>query len=284
MSRGHLKIIIAVIIFSFTPLFVKLIPLDGISFFWAFSLSGVIFLALKVAYQNRFKELLKPEKSIFAIVLLGIATTINNALFFSAIKITTIANAILTHYLAPFFLLFLAFIFLKEKIEKTSLLALLLCLIGLAILASPNELSFGNKHFIGLALGTLSAIFFASEIILKKKLSPRFKSDTITLWHVFLSVLLLLPFVSFTNIISLGALKLAILFLIGIFVVGIGITLFISGLREVKAQQGGMLSYLEPLGAVLWGILFIGETFSLITFLGGGLILFGGYLIVKQRT
>jgi len=66
--------------------------------------------------------------------------------------------------------------------------------------------------------------------------------------------------------------------------VGIGITLFISGLREVKAQQGGMLSYLEPLGAVLWGILFIGETFSLITFLGGGLILFGGYLIIKQRT
>ncbi|KPJ73061.1 hypothetical protein AMJ48_02350 [Parcubacteria bacterium DG_74_1] len=284
MSKGHLKIIIAVIIFSFSPLFVKLIPLDGISFFWAFSFSGVIFLTLKILCQNRFKELLKPEKSIFAIALLGIATTINNALFFSAIKVTTIANAILTHYLAPFFLVFLAFIFLKEKIEKSSLLALLLCLVGLIILVSPNELSFDNKDFVGLALGTLSAIFFASEIILKKELSPRFRPDTITLWHIFLSVLLLLPFISFTSIISLGILKLAIVFLIGIFVVGIGVTLFVDGLREVKAQQGGALSYLEPLGAVLWGILFVGEAVSLITFLGGGLILFGGYLIIKQRT
>jgi len=66
--------------------------------------------------------------------------------------------------------------------------------------------------------------------------------------------------------------------------VGIGVTLFVDGLREVKAQQGGALSYLEPLGAVLWGILFVGEAVSLITFLGGGLILFGGYLIIKQRT
>ena len=81
-----------------------------------------------------FKKLFKRLLDFIAYVILGvfglgIFTTINNSLFFSAIKITTIANAILTHYLAPIFVFIFGLFLLKEKITKFYILALVYLLL-----------------------------------------------------------------------------------------------------------------------------------------------------------
>ena len=271
ISSGYLKIIGATLIFSFAPIVVKLIQLDAISLLWTINVAGVGFLLLRLVQKGRIRELLRPGKAVIVILALGLVFTINNALFLSAIKATTIANAMFTHYLAPFFLIFLGAFFLKEKIEKISVVAIFISLVGLFILLSSNELNLSNAHFLGILLGTLSAIFFAIEIAFKKHLSTFLKPDIITVWYVLLSVLFLLPFVSFSSIGGLDGGALLILFVSGIFIVTIGITLFISGLREVKIQHVGILSYIEQLGAIVWGSLLISEALPLTTLIGGAL-------------
>ncbi len=169
--NGYAKIITAVLLFSLGPLLVRLIDLDAISILFCASLIAFIFLLLKLFVQKRTKEIFKLNKGVLLLIGLGIFTTINNSLFNTAIKTTTISNATLTHYLAPVFLVIFAAIFIKEKIRKISIIAMIISFLGLLIILSPNEITFSNAHFLGLLLGTLSALFFALESLLKKFLS-----------------------------------------------------------------------------------------------------------------
>ncbi|MDP2647977.1 MAG: DMT family transporter [Candidatus Yanofskybacteria bacterium] len=281
---GKTKIIVATILFSLGPLFVKTLPLDGITVLWSVSFVAIATLLIRMLVQKRLGEFWALKKTSFlTLVFLGILTTVNNSLFNLSIKATTIANAVLTHYLAPVFLLFLGLYFFKEHIEKRSIVALLISLAGLALILSPQELTFDNTHFIGLLLGTASAVFFASEIVAKKKLSLHYKADIITIWFFMVTILLLLPFVSVASLWQMNTADWSMLILYGVIIIATGISLFISGTKDTKAQHIGILSYLEPLGAILWGIVLLSEELTIFTALGGALILFGGYLILKDN-
>ena len=59
--------------------------------------------------QRRTTELLTLGRSAGTVAGLAIFFTLNNVLFISAIKVTTIANAVLTHYLAPVFVVLLEY-------------------------------------------------------------------------------------------------------------------------------------------------------------------------------
>jgi drug/metabolite transporter (DMT)-like permease len=129
-------------------------------------------------------------------------------------------------------------------------------------------------------LGTLSAVFFALEIIFKKMLVRHHRADAVVAVYLMISVLILAPAISFGRIPSVDSLSLVLLVISGTVVSGLGITLFTSALRVVKAQHAGIISYLEPLGAIVFGIGVIGESPTIATLLGGAFILLGTYFIV----
>lgn len=157
---------------------------------------------------------------------------------------------------------------------------LALSLLGLLVILWPNQMSFANQHFLGLALGTLSAVFFALEIVSKKMLVRHHRPDVVVAAFLVISVLLLTPAISLSAILSIDSRDFALLMGSGLVVSGVGITLFTSALRVVKAQHAGIISYLEPLGAIVLGIALLGESPALATLLGGALVLLGTGIIV----
>ena len=278
MRLGYWKIIAATILFSVNPLLFKKISLGAIEILWTASLIAFLVLVTAKLAQRRAKELLTLGRSAGTVAGLAIVFTLNNVLFISAIKVTTIANAVLTHYLAPVFVVLFGTLLIKEKANRQSVSALVLSLSGLVVILWPTEMSFANQHFLGLILGTLSAVFFALEIIFKKMLVRHHSADVVVAVYLMISVLLLAPAISFGRISSVDSLSLLLLAISGIVVSGLGITLFTSALRVVKAQHAGIISYLEPLGAIALGIGLIGELPTVATLLGGALILLGTYL------
>ncbi|MBN1792975.1 EamA family transporter [Candidatus Woesearchaeota archaeon] len=280
--NGYLKIILATFLFSISPPIVKVISLDAISIIWAMNLTGVLVLTIRAIVHGRSKEVFDFKGNFGVVLLLGITTTINNVFFLTAVKTTTIANAMLTHYLNPIFVILFGYILLREKVTKSTILALVMSLSGLAIMMLPNELTFSNAHFLGIMLGTGSAVFLGLEVVFKKMLSKRMPSDIVVLQYLTVPVILLLPFVSYKNLFSLDPAGIFGIIFIGTALIAGGITLFISGLKQVKAQKAGVLSYIEPLGAILWGLLILKEWLSLETIIGGLLILLGTYLVIKK--
>ena len=280
MRLGYWKIIAATILFSVNPVLFKTISLGAIEILWTVNFVAFLVLVTANVVQRRTKELLTLARSAGIVAGLAIVFTLNNLLFISAIKVTTIANAVLTHYLAPVFVVLFGMFLIKEKTNRRSVSALVLSLSGLAVILWPNEMSFTNQHFLGLTLGTLSAVFFALEIIFKKMLVRHHRADAVVAMYLMISVLLLAPAISFSRIPSVDSLSLVLLLSSGIVISGLGITLFTSALRVVKAQHAAIISYLEPLGAIVLGIGVIGELPTFATLFGGALILLGTYFVV----
>ena len=131
-----------------------------------------------------------------------------------------------------------------------------------------------------MAPGTGSAVFFALEIILKKMLVRHHRADAVVAVYLMISVLLLAPAISFGEIAWVDSLSVVMSVSSGLLVSGLGITLLTSALRLVQAQHAGIISYLEPLGAIVLGIAVIGESQTFATLRGGALILLGTYLVV----
>jgi drug/metabolite transporter (DMT)-like permease len=281
MRVGYWKIITATLLFSVNPVLFKAISLDAIEILWTVNLVALLALVTANVVRRRTKELVSLRHSAGTVAGLAIAFTLNNALFISAIKVTTIANGVLTHYLAPVCVVLFAMLLIKEKATRRSVSALVLSLGGLVVILWPNEISFTNQHFLGLTLGTLSAVFFALEIILKKMLVRRHRADAVVAVYLMISVLLLAPAISFGEIASVDWPSLGMLVVSGLVVSGLGITLFTAALRVVKAQHAGIISYLEPLGAIVLGITVIGESPTLSTLIGGALILSGTCFVVS---
>ncbi|MBN2454368.1 EamA family transporter [Candidatus Woesearchaeota archaeon] len=277
------KIVIATVLFSLSPLFVKLISLDAVSILWAGMVIALAAIGIKLIIQKRTKELFSFRNNFLTLLGLGVFTAINNSLFTLSIKTTTIANAVLTHYLAPILVLVFGVFMLRERITGKSVIAIVFSFTGLLVMLSPNELSFENSHFLGILLGAGSAIFFALEIIFRKKLAVKYPAEKIVFNYLLIAAIVLLPFVSFSGI--MGISKEAVIALIGLgaVIMAGGVTLFTSGIREVKAQYAGLISYLEPLGSVFWGFVIAAEVPAVQSLIGGALILGGTYIVIKKK-
>ncbi len=191
------------------------------------------------------------------------------------------ANSVLTHYTAPIFAALLAPVFLKEKLEKVTLISLVTAIIGLFLIAS-NGLAINSQHMAGIIYGTCSGFFYGMLILISKKLVHFLKPAVILLYQSTFTVIFIAPFISqsaFTIEINQ-----VFMFLVYSLTVNIlGVTLYLKGLRHVAAQHAGILAYSEPVIVVIIGILFFRELPSIKLLIGGLMIIYSGYLILKAE-
>jgi len=59
--------------------------------------------------------------------------------------------------------------------------------------------------------------------------------------------------------------------------------LYVQGFRSVRANEAAILGYFEPIGATLLALVFFGEVPGIKALIGGALILYSGYIILKER-
>lgn len=274
--KGFVFIIAAMAIFGFYGIFVRFLNVNPqlILFFNAL-LVALIFSFIFLKDRKKFAI----RKHRLLILLLGLAFVGNNLSYFTAFKLTTIANAILTHYTAPIFVAVLAPLLLKEKSEKITLVALALSFFGLTLFASGG-LSLNQANLLGILLGTVSGLMYAFSIIIYKYLLKDLSVFALIFYQSSIGALILLPFVASRISLSLPFLWLLVFaFLFGI----VATLLHFKGIKRVTAQHAGILGYSEPVFGTAYAFLFFAEVPSLTTLLGGALIVFGGYLIFRTQ-
>jgi drug/metabolite transporter (DMT)-like permease len=284
---GYLKIIIAILIWSSLGIFVRKIdlPNTGIIFYPAV-IAGLIQM-LTLFSTGKLKGAVKTDnnpKNIFFLVLIPVFFIANTFLFFFAFRNTTIANAVLTHYTAPIFVAVLAPVFLKEKILKKAWIAIMLSSFGLWFIlgmpASEESVSLADNERLGVIAGVFSGLAYALLIIVIRHIASKFSTLFIICMQNCLVALILLPFVY--NL-DLTLQSLPFMLILGIVHSTIAPFLYVQGIHRVTANEAAILGYLEPVGAILLAMVFLHELPGLRALLGGSLILFSGYMIVKAR-
>jgi drug/metabolite transporter (DMT)-like permease len=215
-----------------------------------------------------------------AMAWLGVSDAGNVLCFFSAYQKTSVAIAVLTHYLTPLLVALLSPLFTEERFERRSVFAAVVSLAGLVVLLEPWRSGLSASDAIGALLGALSACFYASNVIVQKRLSGTFSSAQILGLHGLVTVPILylrVPAGAFDALYTDAWLWLST----GSVLLGLGCCmLFLMGLRTIPASHASMLTLMEPITAVLLGAFVLGQPLRVATILGGLVVLAGAVMSI----
>ena len=221
------------------------------------------------------------KKELPLLLISGAAMGINWILLFEAYRYTTISAATLSYYFAPVLVTVVCPIIFREKMTAKQVICFVMSTIGLVLIIGVGELS-GGADLTGIAFGLGAAVFYASVVLLNKFIR-NIAGLHRTLLQFLAAIVVLIPYVAFTGGCSLGALDGAgwgCLLTVGLIHTGLAYCLYFSALKDLPGQEAAILSYIDPLVAVVLSVVVLGEPMTLGQLLGGILVL--GFTVCNE--
>ena len=275
-SSAIIIVLIAGLFWSFGPLVVRYIDnAQLIPWQYLFFRGSVIFLVLNIyLFLAEGQKFIHNYNKIGLSGLIGgVSLGIANISFILSITTTTAAVTMMMLATQPFVAAILAYIFLKEKISKTTLIAITIAAAGIIFMSLDSE---GEGSLFGLINGLLSSLGFAGFTVSLRwrKRTPKF--TTVAIAGIFCAALAILVLL-FNDSNIFISLKNSSLSALHGFLVCTGLILFSMKSKYLPATDLTLLSLTEVLGGIFWVWLpwfGINEIPSANTLIGGAIIIF----------
>ena len=215
------------------------------------------------------------KRELPLLLISGAAIGINWILLFEAYKYTTVSVATLSYYFAPVIVTAVCPFLFREKLTGKQILCFCMSTVGIVLITGVGNVSGGEKNMIGILFGLSAAVFYAAAVLLNK-----FIKNTEAIHRTFLqflaAIFVLLPYVLLSDgdqLKNLNGIGWISLLLVGIVHTGVAYCMYFSSLRHLPGQEAAILSYVDPLVAVLISVTVLQETMTLAQIVGGILIL-----------
>ena len=272
---------------SFIATKVALKDISPITIVWMRFAMGVIILGLAVALRKQFALPNKNEWGYFALLgFLGI--TFHQWLQSNALKTSEASTTAWIVATTPVFMALLGWLILKERLNGIKTVGILLAFIGVLLVVSDGDLAsisigkFGAPGDILILISSINWVVFSalSRRGLKKYSASLMIFYVMLLGWIFSSVL----FIGGGNYVEIAALSvngwLGVLFL-GVFCSGLAYIAWYDALQALSTAETGVFLYIEPLIAMVVAFFILGEPITIASLFGGGVILFGVWLVNK---
>lgn len=248
--------------------------------FWRIALS-VLALGLGVLVSGR-RDLLRLGRPGRWTLLLGPGLALLWFCNFEAMKLSSVAVAVLATYTSPILLALLAPLFLPERLSRVAWIALPIASAGLALTMLGGE---GSKHArpLAVAVGVGGAVVLAFLTIIQKHVISAVNPIGFSFWIDVFALVALAPVLPFSGRVLPSAGELGLLAIVGFVFTALSGLIWLTLLRHVTAQAMGFLSYLEPVSATLLAWLILGQTLGLAVVAGGVLVLVAGSIVVLRE-
>ena len=275
--------VISMTLFGTIGLFVKYIPLSSSLIALSRALIGFLFLAAMMLIQKKKLMVSVIRKNILPLTLSGVFLGFNWILLFESYRYTSVAISTLCYYLAPLLVVLLSPLVLKEKLTQRKILCVAASLVGMVFISGILQAdTFTAKDFTGILLGLGAAVLYAAIMILNKKISGLSGYER-TVFQLGLSAMVLIPYCLFTCdfvSVDLNAVQIILLVIVGVIHTGLTYFLYFGAMDHLSSQTVAMLSYIDPVIAVLISVFILAEPMKLLDIPGAVLIL--GAAIVSE--
>ncbi len=282
-----LKLIVSMVIVGTIGLFTTAVPLPSSAIACARAVLGSVFILLVMLIARKKLSLSAVKKNLIVLLLSGTALGFNWILLFEAYKHTTVAVATLCYYMAPIFVILASPLILRERLTVRKLCCTAGAVVG-AVLIS-GIFSQGGANVKGVTLGLCAALLYASIVILNKKLVGLDGLER-TLCQLCISAVVMTVYTFVTEDVSsfaFSAETVIILLVLGIVHTGVVYMLFFSAIGKLPAQTSSVLSYVDPVTAVICSAIFLSQPMDVFCIIGTFLILgcsiAGEVLPVKRK-
>jgi drug/metabolite transporter (DMT)-like permease len=194
-----------------------------------------------------------------------------NVCYVTSITLTTAANAIFLQYTAPGWMFLASVLVLREPLDRRNLVALLMGMVGVAVIV----LGSWQDTSLGVVLGLVSGVAYGGVAVFLRVLR-RENPFWLTVLNHIVSGLVLLPVVALRP--DSGMHMIATWQWIGLAVYGVAqmaipYVLFSRALSVVTPPEAGLITLLEPVLNPVWTWFGTGELPSRSTVAGGAIIL-----------
>lgn len=270
-----LMLIVSMLVFGTLGLFVRHIALPSGELALYRAVMATVLLAGYLLVTREGFRIDAVRKELPRLLLSGAAMGFNWILLFEAYRYTTISVATLSYYFAPVIVTILSPLLFREKLTAKGLVCFVFSTVGLVLVIGVNELGAGSTHLTGILFGLGAAVLYATVILMNKTIKEVAGIHR-TFWQFIAATAVLVPYVlgvgGFT-IGSLDATGLGMLAVVGIVHTGITYCLYFSSIKELSGHKIALLSYIDPLTAIVLSMTVLSELVTLWQLVGGAMIL-----------
>lgn len=281
MKNSRFMMVTSMAIFGTLGIFVRNIPLSSgeLALYRAVMAAVVIGIYLLITKQKI--PLGKIKKELPLLLFSGVAMGINWILLFEAYNYTTVSIATLSYYFAPVIVTLVCPFLFREKLTLKQMICFIMSTLGIVLITGIGGGS-GNKDLLGIFCGVGAAVFYATVILLNKFIK-NVEGIHRTFLQFMAAIMVLIPYVAISQGSQMGQMTATgwvNLFIVGILHTGITYCMYFSSLKDLPGQKAAILSYIDPLVAVIISVTVLGESMSLLQLVGGTLIL--GFTLLNE--
>lgn len=283
VMNPRLMLMTSMTIFGTLGVFVRNIPVSSGELALYRAVLAALLIAVFLLLTKQRIPFAEIKKEVPLLLVSGAAIGMNWILLFEAYKYTTVSVATLSYYFAPVIVIAACPVLFKEKLTGKQVVCFIMSALGLVLITGVGSVG-GGKDLTGIVFGLGAAAFYAAVILLNK-----FIKNVDGIHRTFLqflsAIVVLIPYVMMTSGVTLGGLGgtgWVNLLIVGFVHTGVTYCMYFSSLKELPGQQAAILSYIDPLVAVVISVVILGESLTVWQVAGGILIL--GFTLWNEIT
>lgn len=231
-----------------------------------------------------FKKLRKADYGLF-FKLAFVGLLLNQILFITGLKFTTVGHSALIVTFGPLFTLLFAWRRGQEKLTATNLAGMALSICGIFILNLDKDLKLQTAYLVGDVVTLIGSVTFAYYTVMSKNVAAHYGAVSATAFTYLAGACVFLP-LGLPVLAALPWLDLSWGVLAAFFYVAVPSSvlaplIFYYALRSMPASRLAALAYLQPVVTTISSVLILSEKLTLNFLAGGGVVLAG--ILLTQR-
>lgn len=280
--KSYVALIGSMLIFGTLGVVRRYVPLSSAMLALCRGALGSVFLLVFVLVRGG-KLKLPERKATLWLVLTGAIMGLNWMLLFEAYNYTTVAAATMCYYMQPTIVILLSPLVFRERLSGRKLASAAAAIVGMLFVSGVLSGGIGQVRDIrGIAFGLGAAALYAAVIILNKKVVVEdiYAKTVIQLAG---AALVMIPYVLLTEGVpelTLTAADIGMVLLVGIVHTGITYALYFGSMQRLKAQTVAVMSYIDPVFALLLSAAVLHESLTPLGIVGAVLII--GSAIISE--
>lgn len=278
-----LSLSVSMLIFGSVGLIRNLIPLPSGAIAMLRGLIGALCL---VPFLRKRREglsaTLRERKTMLMTLLSGVLLGFNWMLLFEAYRYTSVAIATLSYYMAPVFVILALPSITRTRLTPRQWLCAVTAVCGMVLLSDVLTDTAGVGKLKGVLLGLGAACLYAA-IILISRFFPAKDAFAGTVIRVGTAGIVLIPYVLTAEPVSFEGMSLMTLLLLAVICVihtGLAYLLYFGAVGSLSPLTTALMSYIDPVTAVLLSALILKEALGPVTVIGAVLLL-GAVIILE---
>ena len=274
-TKARLQMTLSAAAFGTIPLFVRALALPSGEIALYRAVIAVALIGICLLFSREKTAFSQFKKELPLLLFSGVAIGFNWILLFEAYRFTTVSEATLCYYFAPVLVTLASTVLFRERLGWRQIVCFVMSTLGVILIVVTGGSGAALNRPLGIAMGLGAAMLYATVVLINKYIK-NVGGIQRTFYQFLAAAVVLAPYVICTDGFHLGDLVWngwVNLLVLGIFHTGITYFLYFSSLKEMPGQEASILSYIDPLVAVIVSVAALGESVTPAQVLGGALVI-----------